>query len=336
MDEEIAGVAYSIHNAFKGADMPAVAEILFHAAPAAAPISGGDDVYRIMRDQLLPRVENAAEQEGIRGKLDEIRSRLAVNSISADKLIAGTEINERAMYAQALDYVGRQPPQFVAQYLDLYTRECTEAYKAGNGSTTLSCAKGMLERVIVGLGLAGFGMESDEYVKLSEALVFQVNDTVLYGLISDCLNKNENVKRELLALPDSEDMPEKTEVVMKCMFHALVDKYPKRYAIDRTLPTPLLARMKYTILQSREMLTADSLEGGGGRARPSTRKKKKTTTRARRQSSRPSRPSSRAAAKKSSRGGARTGAKIKRKAAAAAKRRRETRRRRRSGGLTRG
>lgn len=273
------GLAYDVHNAFAGADMPAVVGVLFPgkteaeaaATAEAAPIGTGADATRVMYAELLPLVADAELREEIRAKLDAIAPKMRDVRVRPDVMAKGTVVPLGLLYAQALVFVRQQPPQFVAQYLDTFTRECTEAYRAAATATeadTTSCAAGMLERVLVVLGQAGYAMEDANYIALANALVFQMNSKALFELIGKCVQEDERTLAAAFAAARAaageEQWPRvaveaRRRIVGDCARARMAVKFPERYPAGDALSGDLERRLAEAVVAS-EMEFPDDAE----------------------------------------------------------------------------
>jgi hypothetical protein len=90
-------------------------------------------------EQFIGQAPSNAERDPVKGYYTQVKGR-----------ISGLEFNPEdiELYTLVLEYVKRQSPSFQFNYASNFSSDCARAYNTGN---TISCGKGIKERIVLSL-----------------------------------------------------------------------------------------------------------------------------------------------------------------------------------------
>jgi hypothetical protein len=147
------GFAVEIHDAFAKLDLNALYNLV-NSKLGGQPVYP-DDIIEYINDSVQIFISN------IKDETDRINISNKFNSIM-NRLLRGIDYyNKKNNYKQyvvyAIEYVKLQPPLFQEEYMRYFTQDCIGAY---NGSGSLTCAKGGIERFVFSIEGAFAALES--------------------------------------------------------------------------------------------------------------------------------------------------------------------------------
>jgi hypothetical protein len=257
---------YQIHQKFQKIKIQKLAEVLtkgcINALPTYPDVTKfSNKVYKWLYD-LIPEENNPSKRrristtselsgeeiERMKENLSQLNSKIDVYNYSMTIPQEGYEISIEELVRLSLCYVYNQPQEFQLNYIRFYLLDCMTAYDAV-GSNAISCAGGVVERIITSLQNGGIGIDNPEYNLIASYIRPELDQQGCLGLIQKCISTN---KVKLLELKDDESgMLEKKKIIYECSLGENRELSDKNKDDIKTLITNL-----------EDMITNESLIGG--------------------------------------------------------------------------
>ena len=151
-----AAVAFEIHHAADKVDLEEYIAIISEGLPEPNYYTTLDNILDYVKPKFIDYIE---AHFGIEKDTYKTKLNLLLNKANLATAIKNKPIN-KIIVGKSVDFVFRQPEEFIDFYIHVFIQDCYHAYK-GTGDTS-SCVKGIFERFFMIVGDAAFSMCPDE------------------------------------------------------------------------------------------------------------------------------------------------------------------------------
>jgi Leucine-rich repeat (LRR) protein len=156
-----AGIAFEVHKAFNKIDKAALIEFVKPYINEANVLTykskNNNEFKEYLKSSLngfISKINNNSRKNQAKTDLEKIFTQILGNLQYKDSY--------KELITYCLEYVKKQPKKFQETYVSTFTYDCAHAYDAANDddNSSISCAKGMLERFVLNLKDAAVAVKS--------------------------------------------------------------------------------------------------------------------------------------------------------------------------------
>jgi hypothetical protein len=233
-------IAYEVHKAFDKIDLSKLYPVIGSESPDYNP----ELLFGIIQDL----VHNNTLEEEEHARIITLFERFTENIRDIFRCDSDTET--KRLLSTVLTYVSQQNPEFKNNYIRFFIDDISSAYEFNTeipDLDTVSCAKGIKERIILSLKSATLG-QTEAYQPLLNAFTNKIPIDIMRQFTSDCL-KEVRVQELFEAKPDI-TTDEKVKILASCIREKLqgTEYFPLGGAEEIPDPpelTEYIATLKY-------------------------------------------------------------------------------------------
>ena len=156
-------LAFEIHDFMEKIDLDKLNDFLSRIIRLdERQIQYYDENIKEFIEEKLTEIVQTSELEKFMKDINTIKTR--IRSIKLNKKI-------KLSIIYSLLFVANQPREFKQLYVESFFKDCLEAYNGPSSQNTLSCPKGVIERLITSMMAGGISRPDDEtYVRINNIL----------------------------------------------------------------------------------------------------------------------------------------------------------------------